>query len=977
MGVDEPVEPPVAKGIPEKYQKRLLWVFLGIIILVIAASVSGGAVWFWLNILEFGELFLKPFYFAVTGGLILATIALVRVDAVHRRSISWWAIRLLIRLAKAKGIEDVPANYIDFKTFRMKPLNFVLWQVTKVVVLFWLFRNILFGIAVSSAGQGWDSGLGAVLGIFQLPFITPPFDPSYAGENVIPMIPALTLILTPLLAAIGARLILLVGLTQIIRVLTPSVAELGGEPRQLIWRVGVIESLIGLALLWSAVNAFFPSYIDYNSKIGIGGLVAAGIFFVTTGLLDASRRGIVTQIARRRLTLRVIAIIIIILVASSTIAIQNNIADARKVEYRGPYTTQQIGVNRYLAELDLVREVPYDFSLAPLPADKIDGYVQDNSRLLEKIRLWDSPAAFAKIKPEIGLVPYVDFQDSDILRFNNTLYWSASLKPVLPTTVLVEDEWFSEHLVYTHAPNAFLLLDGHEGKIVDTAQFFDQRRIYYGEGGLLSDVWAAIPLARTVSDEITGYFYNSTGGVKVPPPLSWLFEFNFFLAFRDQDIQVLRFRDVYERMDLVFPYFQYVFDGKRVDMWPVTDGKNSFHLMPLIVTLDANHVPWSDGNLFRRLVGYALIDILSGELRVFVIGNDYFSELIKLSYAGFVETELPSWLEEQTRYPEEMFEWRQSMYNFYHVTDPATFIVGKEFFEVPEGLDTYYIVAQPPGFEEPEFIGLLSAELRGSQGRNLAGYMVVKNDLSHLGELTFYEVSLESRTKLLGPSAIVEALERNPDFATLRTLLREPRLGDNILYRVGDHDVYFIPIYTAGAGGVVTELGAIAAVGATFTGEYYVGLQSGVAKTSEGAFRSFLLKLSGLLPESAGPPTSVPTRPSQPTERPLQERPTDRPLQPRTLSLIEIFEARDITIATPTALSPDVTFLEGEVTYISEEQFDLAANLVNAFIDRWSSQGRILMFETDSAVNFGVLVSVDSIVELHHIRIITSLTTPN
>ncbi|MFQ5998646.1 MAG: UPF0182 family protein, partial [Candidatus Bathyarchaeia archaeon] len=956
MGFDEPVEPP-ARAMPEKYQRRILWIFLGIIILVIALSVSGQAVWFWLNIAEFGELFLRPFYFAVYGGLILATIALVRVDVVNRRSIAWWAIRLLIRLAKAKRIEDVPANYIDFKAFRMKPLNFVLWQATKVVLLFWLFRNILFGIAVFSAAQGWDSGLASVLGIFRLPFFTPPFDGSYAGENVLPMIPSLTLLLTPLLAAISARLILLVGLTQIIRVLTPSVAELGGEPRQLIWRVGVIESLIGLALIWTTINAFFPSYIDYNSKVAIGGLAAAGIFFVTTGFMDASRRGIVTQIARRRLASRVIALLVIILVASSTIAIQNNIADARKVEYRGPYTTQQIAVNRYLAELDMVREVPYDFSLAPLASDKIDGYIEDNSRLLEKIRLWDSPAAFAKIKPEIGLVPFVDFQDSDILRFNNTLYWSASLKPVLPETVLPEDQWFSEHLVYTHAPNAFLLLDGHEGKIVETANFFDQRRIYYGEGGLLSDVWAAIPLARTVSDEITGYFYNSTGGVEVPPPLSWLFEFNFFLAFRDQDVQVLRFRDVYERMDLVFPYFQYVFDGKRVDMWPVTDGENSYHLMPLIVTLDANHVPWSDDNLFRRLVGYALIDILSGELRIFVIGNDFFSELLKLTYPDFVETELPSWLEKQTRYPEELFEWRQSMYNFYHVTDPATFIVGKEFFEVPAGLDTYYIVAQPPGFEEPEFIGLLSAELRGSQGRNLAGYMVVKNDLEHLGELTFYEVSLESQTKLLGPSAVVEALERNPDFATLRTLLRSPRLGDNILYRVADHDVYFIPIYTAGAGGVVTELGAIAAVGATFTGEYYVGLESGVAKTSKGAFRSFLLKLSGLLPESPGPPTavppSVPTQPSQPAEQPLQERPTERPLQPRTQRLIEIFEARGITTATPTALSPDVTFLEGEATYISEEQFDTAANLVNAFIDRWGS-GRILMWETDSAVNFGV-----------------------
>jgi len=203
--------------------------------------------------------------------------------------------------------------------------------------------------------------------------------------------------------------------------------------------------------------------------------------------------------------------------------------------------------------------------------------------------------------------------------------------------------------------------------------------------------------------------------------------------------------------------------------------------------------------------------------------------------------ETPSWLEEQIRYPEELFNWKTEMYNIYHVTDVETFIQANEFYEIPRGLDTYYVEAKPPGFEEPEFIGLLSLELRGSQGRNLAGYMVVENDLSNLGKMQFYEVPLDSETKLLGPTSVREALDRDPDFAQLKTLLRNPRIGDNILYRVGDHDTYFIPVYTAGAGGVVAQLGTIAAVGAGFTGEYYVGL----GETQEQAFEAYLQKLSG------------------------------------------------------------------------------------------------------------------------------------
>jgi len=54
---------------------------------------------------------------------------------------------------------------------------------------------------------------------------------------------------------------------------------------------------------------------------------------------------------------------------------------------------------------------------------------------------------------------------------------------VLPETVRSEDRWYANHFVYTHVPSGFLMLDAHRGRIVDAAEFFPQRRIYYGEGG--------------------------------------------------------------------------------------------------------------------------------------------------------------------------------------------------------------------------------------------------------------------------------------------------------------------------------------------------------------------------------------------------------------------------------------------------------------------------------------------------------------
>jgi hypothetical protein len=816
---------------------------VGVVVLFAILAAMSDVVWFFLNIMEFGALYLRPIYFTLIGGLVLAAVALVRVDFRNRRSLTWWALRLLVRVLRQRGVvEGVPADYFDFKTFRMTPFNFAAWQATKAILGMLVFGNLLFGLSIYAMAQGWNPGLGQIWGIFSLPFVNPPPDQAYAQAKVIPLMPALTLIVTPILGAIGARLTILVGATQMVRVLMPTAAELGGETRQWGWRIGIIEGLIALALFWAMFNSFFPSFIDYNTKYAIAGLAAAGTLFAFFSYLDLVKGKGLFILARRRILTRFVAVLLIVLVVGSVMAVNNNIADAKKVEWLGPYTAQQIGVNRYLAELDEVREIPYNFSITPIPREAIDAYGAENQKLLSKVRLWDWGAAFAKLKPEIGLIPYVDYQDSDILRFNGTLYWSASMKPILPETVRPGDRWYAEHLVYTHVPAGFLILDAQEGRIVDSGDFFKQRKIYYGEGGLFEETWAAYPVDRERSDELLGHFYDGAGGLDLPPPLSWIFELNFLLAFGDETVHVMRYKDVFDRVSLLFPYFQYQFEGRRLDMLPVTDGERTYYLMPLIVALNTKDVPWSVGNPFMRLVGYALVDIYDGNIQLLVLGDDYFSELFKTVYSDHVTTEVPDWLMYQMRYPEELFEWRVGMYNYYHVTDPATFIVAKEFFEVPQGLNTYYIIAQPPDFQQPEYVGLLSLELRGALGRNLAGYMIVRNDYDHFGEMNFYEVDIKSPTKLLGPTAVLEALEKNSEFAQLKTLLRQPRIGDNILYRVGEHDVYFIPVYTAGAGGVVTELGVVAAVGAAFTGEYYVGLGS----TPEEAFKAFLIQLTGV-----------------------------------------------------------------------------------------------------------------------------------
>ena len=63
-----------------------------IFVLLISSIIISQTLTFWLNIFEFDALFIRPFYFELYSGFILASLALIRLDIKNRRSIIWWII---------------------------------------------------------------------------------------------------------------------------------------------------------------------------------------------------------------------------------------------------------------------------------------------------------------------------------------------------------------------------------------------------------------------------------------------------------------------------------------------------------------------------------------------------------------------------------------------------------------------------------------------------------------------------------------------------------------------------------------------------------------------------------------------------------------------------------------------------------------------------------------------------------------------
>ena len=902
-----------------------------------------------MNVEEFADLFTTPLYFSLISGLVLAAIALVRVNVVRRASIGWYVLQTFLGFMSRQGTNASAQTIPLFGEFKISGIQFVLWQITKVLLFGAFFANLMFGFSMVYLIDGNDLGIDNIPTIFSLPFVTPPTDHSYATEKVVPMIPALLVLVPPLLGAIGTRLLLYIGLHHIISTITAFIHDsTEGKPKYLSY-VSTLEAVIGIGVLWAGFNMFFGNQIDYNTKYAIGGTLVVGFALIAFSFLDRMRSRILTHMLKRDVYIRIITIVVIALIVGIAMSVNNSVADAKKIEYLGPYNAQQIGVNRYLGELDLVEEHIHDVTLNSISPNNISSYVDENMDVLDGIRVWDWQAAFAKLKPEIGLIPYVTFEDNDILRFDDKLYWTASMAPILPSSVSLENRWYNEHLVYTHVPEGFLTLEATDGSIVDSSELFPQRKIYYGEGGLLDTTWSGYPTNREGNTaELNNESYTGMGGLDIAPPISWIFEPNFMISYPGDSIHVMRYKDVNERMSTLYPYFLFNLFGKELDSLPVTDGKNTYWLVPLIIGYDTSNIPWSVGNPYLRLAGYGLVDTYDGDIQLIQHGDDFFTDMFMTQYQDKV-IEMPEWLEKQIRYPQELFNWKTEMYNIYHVTDVDTFIQANEFYEIPRGLDTYYIEAKPPGFEEPEFVGLLSLELRGSQGRNLAGYMVVENDTPNLGKMQFYEVPIDSDTKLLGPTSVREALDRDPDFAQLKTLLRNPRIGDNILYRVGEHDTYFIPVYTAGAGGVVAQLGTIAAVGAAFTGEYYVGL----GDTQESAFEAYLQKLSGIAPTSSVTSNGV----SMIMDKTARED-----------AIMSVFEEKEIQLITPTNIQIPLSFSIGDIAFYSKADLESTTELITKFIDEAGAK-RILMWEVEDTINFGYLKVVDNVTELHYIAI--------
>jgi hypothetical protein len=229
-------------------------------------------------------------------------------------------------------------------------------------------------------------------------------------------------------------------------------------------------------------------------------------------------------------------------------------------------------------------------------------------------------------------------------------------------------------------------------------------------------------------------------------------------------------------------------------------------------------------------------------------------------------------------------------------------------------------------------------EYQASPGRNLAGLYLASGS-NQLGKVNLYRLS-NSTTQLIGPSAALQALQTDDYVRQQLTLLPNYRLGNILLYLIGDKLYYFIPVYinTEFANAVITKMAFVTVVDATTGAKVAVGADSAEAYYA----------ISGGKAATVGEAE-------------------------RVLNLRSLFTDKGYQLISPTAISANIEIQVANTTYIDPQQWTATNTIVSSFISDYCQKYNVnaVYYWTDASggLNFGVLVSAEGVVKLYYVTV--------
>jgi uncharacterized membrane protein (UPF0182 family) len=363
-----------------------------------------------------------------------------------------------------------------------------------------------------------------------------------------------------------------------------------------------------------------------------------------------------------------------------------------------------------------------------------------------------------------------------------------------------------------------------------------QPRIYYGERMSEYAVVGNAAGKQTEFDRPTSsgeqYFtYDGAGGVSIGSYSRRLLyaakyrEANFLLSsvFNDNS-KLLYERNPRDRVEKVAPFLKMdgdpypaVVNGRVV--W-ILDGYTTSSTYPYSQRVNlrdaASDAQTGTGTFAqaREEITYmrnsvkATVDAYDGTVRLYSYDeSDPVLKAWNQAFGGKLiqpRSAIPAELEQHFRYPEDMFKVQRDLLSRYHVTVPDQFFSEPNFWQVPDdpspdsrGLKQppYYLVAQFPGQEQPQF--QLTAAMTPRKRLNNLSAMISASLVNGKPQIQLLQMPEGSPPQ--GPSQVQQNMTSIPevtkDLTQFRSQNSKPVYGNLLSLPVGGGMLYVEPLY--------------------------------------------------------------------------------------------------------------------------------------------------------------------------------------
>ncbi|MGO1173660.1 MAG: UPF0182 family membrane protein [Actinomycetaceae bacterium] len=624
------------------------------------------------------------------------------------------------------------------------------------------------------------------------------------------------------------------------------------------------------------------SYSDINAALPGRGVMAAIALLVAVMFIVAAVRG-TWRLPAAGVAMMVVAAIVV--GTAYPAIVQRFEVEPNAIEAESPYIQRNIEATRAAYGLDGVDSEPYepttDVERGQLGQDSA---ATTQIRLLDPNLVSPTFDQLQQIRQYYGFAPQLsvdryeldgEMQDTVIsLREVNHEGLSAEQRT-----------WVNEHTVYTHgfgvvaAQGNSLDSDGRplffqQGIPSEGALGDYEPRVYFGQD---TDFYSIVGAPEGTnpweldypSDSAPNGQVNSTFSGDGGPSIGNFLERAMFamrfgdvqLMFSDRvtsESQILFHRDPHERVARVAPYltldsraYPAVVDDDDDPETPsrlvwIIDGYTTSNDYPYSAREsleEATEDSLSEGqagvagtayvpeqvNYIRNSVK-AVVDAYDGSVSLYEWGQEEDENpdpILEAWQSVFPEnniepvTEMSGDLMAHMRYPEDLFKVQRTLLSQYHVTDPATFYSGADFWNIPtdptasgNGVQQppFYLTLQMPGQDEATF-SLSTAYIPGGEDpRNvLTGFVAVDSETGDTpgevrdgyGDLRLIELPRNSTVP--GPGQVQNNFNSSPEVSTELNLLRQGGsdvlLGNLLTLPVGGGLLYVQPVYVQSSGG--------------------------------------------------------------------------------------------------------------------------------------------------------------------------------